>query len=200
MIRNDLSNKLIHLTKGGWDDALHTFQQIIEEKGLKGSPGGIKSRDNCICFSEAPLSALSHILANTNATNFRYAPFGFMVSKEWLFSKGGRPVIYQPSQEYDFLPEKLKYRHQILNIESGKDYTWEREWRLKTDLLILDSSETTLIVPNRSWEEKILDNDYQRIQRRSAIGMFGVGMPKNSIKNSWHFIVLEDLGVPIPTE
>jgi len=39
------------------------------------------------------------------------------------FSKGGRPVIYQPTEEYDVLPEKLKWHHQIYDPVNGKDYT-----------------------------------------------------------------------------
>ena len=198
MIRDDLSNKLVHLTKGAWEDAAGTFMKILDENVLIGSPGGIKSRDNCICFSEAPLSKLSQILANRNASDFRYAPFGVMVSKNWLFSKGGRPVIYQPTEEYDVLPEKLKWRHQIYDPVNGKDYTWEREWRIKIDQLELDPLEATVIVPNRAWESKILSGKYKQIQRASMTFM-GL-LPKSMIQNPWHFIVLEDLGVSIPEE
>ena len=120
-----------------------------------------------------------------------------MVSKNWLFLKGGRPVIYQPTNEYKLLPEELKYRHQIFDPSNGKDYTWEREWRIKADKLPIEPLKTTLIVPNRNWEEKILSERYNQIQRRAMITPM---LPKCVIQNTWHLIVLEDLGVSIPRE
>ena len=121
-----------------------------------------------------------------------------MISKKWLFSKGGRPVIYQPTSDYDNLPTGLKYLHQIYDPVKGIDYTWEREWRIRSDYLELDPSETTVIVPNRFWENKTLSNDISKIQRAS-IAMMGT-LPKSIIKISWHCLVLEDLGVDIPDD
>ena len=86
MNRDDLSSKLVHLTKGTWVEASVTFQNIINEKRLKGGSGGIKDNFQCVCFSEAPISKLSVILANRSELGFRYAPFGVMVDKEFPVS------------------------------------------------------------------------------------------------------------------
>ena len=42
----------------------------------------------------------------------------------------------------------------------------------------------------------------QMLQRRMALsgGMFGDVIPSSLIKSPWHFIALEDLGVPIPED
>jgi hypothetical protein len=36
--------------------------------------------------------------------------FGLMFEKNWIFDRGGRPVIYQPESELDLLPENLRWR------------------------------------------------------------------------------------------
>ena len=152
MIRDDLSSRLIHLTRGETQVAADTFRTIIEERKLLGGSGCIKGEFKCACFSEAPLSKLTQILANPTPHGMRYKPFGVMVQKEWLFNQGGRPVIYQPDGEYDLLHDSQRYRH-VRYEPPDVDFTWEREWRIQKDELILDPSETTLIVPTRAWEK-----------------------------------------------
>jgi hypothetical protein len=194
MIRDDLSNKLIHLTRG--EEAAETFKKILDDKKLIGNDGNIKGSYKCVCFSEAPISKLSLILAQTMAHDMRYKPFGVMVDKEWLFDQGGRPVIYQSNAEYDLLDENQKYRHVRYEPSNKIDFTWEREWRIQTDNLLLDPEHTTVIVPNREEERRVLQPHEDKIWRRAAVGMLG-GMPSSTIKSPWHFIVLEDLGVKI---
>ena len=199
MIRDDLSDKLIHLTRGPtYDDAAKVFSAILEEKRLLGGTGCIKGDFRCVCFSEAPISQLSRILANPMAHGMRYMPFGVMVSKAWLFDIGGRPVIYQPDSEYDLLHDDQKYRHVRYEPANDVDFTWEREWRILTDELPLDPDVTTVVVPNRDWERRILSPHEGKIWRSAALGM--APMPSGSIKQPWHFIALEDLGVAIPPE
>jgi hypothetical protein len=202
MIRDDLSDKLIHLTRGPtYVDAAAVFSAIIEEKRLLGGTGCIKGGFRCVCFSEAPISQLSRILANPMAHGMRYMPFGVMVDKAWLFDRGGRPVIYQPDSEFELLHDDHKYRHVRYEPTNNIDFTWEREWRILTDELPLDPEVVTVVVPNREWERNVLKPHEDVIWRRAAHGAnvpFGGGIPSGLIKQLWHFIVLEDLGVPIP--
>src|SRR5436190_24168723 len=109
MIRDDLSDKLVHLTRGATDQAAaDAFLSIVKERKVRGGSGCIKGGFRCVCFSEAPVSKLSHILANPSAHGMRYRPFGVMVDKTWLFSRGGRPVIYQPDADYELLHENQR--------------------------------------------------------------------------------------------
>ena len=80
----------------------------------------------------------------------RYKPFGVMVSKSWLFERAGRPVIYQPESEFDLLHETQRFRHKEYDPPSV-DFTWEREWRIRTDALELDPGAVSLVVPNRGF-------------------------------------------------
>jgi hypothetical protein len=84
MIRDDLSNRLIHLTKGDSDKAGNTFLKIIKTKKLIGSAENIRGGHKVICFSEAPISKLGIILATPNAGSMRYRPFGLMFDKNYF--------------------------------------------------------------------------------------------------------------------
>lgn len=83
---------------------------------------------------------------------------GIAVSKEWLYEKGGRPVIYEHPDNIDLLPTELKYRFVPYDPLNGIDYTWEREWRLNTDSLKLDPKHTLVAVPT---SERAFDIVYE---------------------------------------
>ena len=155
MIRDDLSIKLIHLTRGdNIEHIIENFNKILKEKKLIGSAKDIRGGYKCICFTEAPVSKLALVLSLAN--EMRYAPLGVIIDKNWLYSKGGRPVIYQSNDEYEYLHEDIRYRHVRFEPTRGIDFTWEREWRIKADELILDPTKTTFIIPTRTWYEKII--------------------------------------------
>jgi hypothetical protein len=153
LLRRDQGNLLFHFTRRTeGKSAADVIEDILRQGCLKGSSGLIKGRYNCVCFTEAPITELAPIfslskLASFQQGTFRYEPFGIAVSKEWLFEQGGRPVIYQSDSEFHTLPDELKYRHVRYEPTKGLDFTWEREWRIRTDELKLDPKETLVIVP-----------------------------------------------------
>jgi len=190
MIRQDISNTLIHLTRDiNGQSAEDIFVKIVTEKLLLGSSLNIRGGHQCICFSETPISAIGQIIA-LNTGEFHYGPFGFMFPKKQLFDLGARPVIYQPETDFKLLPAELQYRHVRFEIES-KDWTWEREWRLNTNQLELNPQNVTLIVPKRD----IIDKMKQQIANHNfAVNLVMSGIPVAQLKLEWHFIALEDLG------
>ena len=129
----------------------------------------------------------------------RYKPFGVMVDKTWLFARGGRPVIYQSDAEYDLLKLEQQWRHVRYEPDRGIDFTWEREWRVQVDQLELDMDAATLVIPTRDWERRFHDQHIAGLQRRSML-LTGMMSPKSVAEIPWHFVVLEDLGVPLPAE
>ena len=196
MIRDDLSTKLIHLTRGDeYGDAANRFLNIIYNTHIAGGNNSIRGGYRCVCFSEAPISKLAQVLSlslDIPQGRMRYRPFGVMIDKRWLFAAGGRPVIYQPEAEYDQLPETHKYRH-VRYEPPHIDWTWERECRIRTDRLDLDSNTTTFLVPDRRWEEWFLEQHFRAVADNSAL--LGIPIPDPV---PWHFLVLSDLGVEIP--
>lgn len=186
VIRDDLSDRLVHLTKG--DDPFSTFTKILNERALLGGDGFIKGKHRCVCFSEAPLSKLPQILSTPHET-VKYRPYGFVFTKRWVFEKGGRPVIYQPDPDYDLLPQSKQHLHVRFWLSSryNVDHTWEREWRVKTDRLDFTPDEVTLLIPTRTVSDAL--KKYWTNYHKDA----GSAAPY-----PWHHIVLEDLGIEIP--
>lgn len=164
MPRADLSKDLIHWIKCATnEEAFDVLRRIVQEQRLLGGDGHIRGGYTCVCFSEAPETTFHDVTG-------RYRPFGIRVSKRWAFSQGGRPVIYQTDDEYEQLPEGHRWRHVRYEPDSDPptDFSWEREWRLQTDELILPPGEARIIVPDESWaegleEEHAGDEEY-RIQ------------------------------------
>jgi hypothetical protein len=124
VIRDDIGIRLVHLTKGEPDQVVaNKFLAIVKDRKLRGGTGCIKGGYQCVCFSKAPVSKLSQIPANPMAHGMRYKPFGVMVEKQWLFERGGRPVIYQADSEYELLHEIQRFRH-VGYEPATVDFTW----------------------------------------------------------------------------
>src|SRR5205823_2668492 len=97
IVRDDISDQLIHFTKPrAGATSLQMFTAILTERNLIAGTGMIKGQYKCVCFTEAPIGKLPQIFAAHDKTLVRYAPYGFMFSKTWLYGKGARPVIYGP--------------------------------------------------------------------------------------------------------
>ena len=183
-MRNDITNRLVHLTKGTTTDASKhreeafvSFVQILRDGKLKAGDGFIRGSYKCVCFSEAPVNTLAHLLSYKDSGVFKYQPYGVMFTKEYIYEQGGRPVIYGPDSDFDLLPDDLKYRYVKFKLGGGDvDFTWEREWRLHKSELVIDPKLVTLVVPNRDAKEVLLDE-----------------FPNTN----WHCIALSDLGVDV---
>lgn len=157
MPRSDISNFVIHFTKGDSKEAaFETLMKIIREETLLGSNTWIRGGFNCVCFSEAPLENLQDGLVNADYYS-NYSPFGIMVDKKWLYEQGGRPVIYEPDEEYDMLPKSHRWRHMRYepHREPPIDFLWEREWRIHCNSLHINPSVASIVVENTHWTERL---------------------------------------------
>jgi hypothetical protein len=131
--------------------ASSVLQKILHEEKLLGTSHWTYGK-NTICFTEAPIQEFNSIfslvtIASTLAERPRYEPYGIAVSKKWLFEKGGRPVIYDHGDAFQQYPDSLQHRFVPYDPANGVDFTWEREWRIKIDELILEPKHTLIIVP-----------------------------------------------------
>jgi hypothetical protein len=171
MNRIDISNYLIHFTKGESTElAYQCLRKILSEKRLRGSGETIKGRYPCVCFSEAPLVALTNGLINPRSYS-KYSPFGILVTKQWIFEQGGRPVIYQADDEFAELSEYHRWRH--MRYEPPRiDFTWEREWRICSDQLDFDIGTASIVVPDDEWSKRLVDeHTLEQDHRVMAYGM-----------------------------
>lgn len=161
--RRDVGSFLFHFTKTQTaDKVLLTADSILEkilvdEKIIAGT-GFIRAGIPCVCFTESPIAELASTFIRfgmEEGVSKRYEPYGIAVTKEWLFSKGGRPVIYQKADEYKWLPPTLQYRH-VAYEPPKTDFTWEREWRVNTSELDLKSCDFFVVVPTATVAQKVL--------------------------------------------
>lgn len=164
MPRADLSNDLIHWVKGeSNEEAFEVLRRIVSEQRLRGGTGDIKGGYQCVCFTEAPQTTFHDVIG-------RYRPFGIRISKRWLYSQCGRPVIYQSEDEFEGLGETHRWRHVRYepDREPPIDFTWEREWRIQTDSLPLPPGEARLVLPHEGWADRLeadhLDEEEYRIR------------------------------------
>jgi hypothetical protein len=147
--RFDVSHALVHLTKERvrWEGtfkvneqmtkhetaAFDVLKEILKDGKIAASTGYVKGARSVVCFSEMPLSAIRTFAQLPSETPARYRFYGIALSKETVFRVGGRPVIYLPDKEGDWIPYNEKWRH--VRFEYGQvDWTHEREWRMPGDL------------------------------------------------------------------
>lgn len=168
LVRRDVGDLLFHFTRSPGEgfvtwrspfggetsmpsSAFAVLKKILTEGKLQATSTWTYGQ-NCVCFTEAPITEFNAIfplvvIAASKQERPRYEPYGVAVSKKWLFQQGGRPVIYDSPDALSILSEDLKYRFVPYDPENGIDYAWEREWRIKTNALLLDPQYTLVVVP-----------------------------------------------------
>lgn len=143
--RFDFSHALVHLIKDRREFdyetnkpkaivlAFQVLKEILASGILRGGLGYVKGNRPAVCFSEIPLSAIHQFAHPPSSENARYRFYGLALSKKTIFEAGGRPVIYLPDNEANWIPADEKWRH--VRFEYGTvDWTHEREWRVPGDL------------------------------------------------------------------
>jgi hypothetical protein len=166
-------------------EAFLNLRTIISEQRVLGGTGGIRGDYRCVCFSEAPETEFHQVVG-------RYRPFGLRVSKKWLFAQGGRPVIYQQAEEYELLSVAHRWRHVRYepNAEPPIDFSWEREWRIKTDALTLPSEQVTIVVPHENYgyeleAEHYYHEEYRISWLKAAWAEFAVFETEQPFSYAW---------------
>lgn len=164
--RPDLSNRLIHFTKGKTDeDAFNNLCSIIIEKMIQ-STKSITMKDYVVCLTETPLNIIiEHGFVNyTDYTN--YKKFGIMFMKRDIYKYfEGRPALYMEESCHHKLADDIKWRYTKFeptfdynqNPKKGVvDFSWEREWRVKGDLYLSEcNDEYIVLVPNEDYKVKL---------------------------------------------
>ena len=149
--RNDLSPFLFHFTKD-----FETLKLIVQQLKLKANRG-------YICFTEAPLTQsveLFRYFHKFQPTPYEpylkpmFVPYGIGISREFLFNKGARPLIYSSLEELELLPDEFKWRTMELNMVKP-DYSWLREWRINSNLFDFSDYRNEIIVITISKNELI---------------------------------------------
>ena len=194
--RIDLTTKLIHLTKGPEDlgdkgNVISILLKILENKMLIGSTtdsGFICGDERAVCFQDTPIYSLTQNAYyeqkqrySGKDTKVRYLGWGIVFQKSNVFSKGGRPVIYDIKAEAKkYLPNTEWWRIVNLDLNNAEaliDWTHEREWRIKGDFEF-ELSDVTILVPCeealkyflRSYKEKFNTEAFNDLKGVVSLG------------------------------
>lgn len=178
--RNDMATRLIHLTRGAnEDEAFENLWKILIDKKLNGGCGFINGDRNAVCFQELPLNALAENLNYEENLNdrVRYSPFGIRFQKQFIYQKGGRPVIYENTEVAKaMLPEKEYWRIVDLNLsdkDNYVDWTHEREWRVP-DELQFEYKNIEVIVKNGIYYRELVKRCVERERTDILLGIHGI--------------------------
>ena len=150
--------KAVPFTRGMHEDyasAFDVLMEIIDDGCIRAGLTMEKGGHECICFTESTKRAI-------NNDTSKYQPFGFQYSKRSIFNAGGRPAIYSPIADKDFLHQCLHWRFMPFDLSSssgnggfGIDFTWEREWRLNEPKLYVQNAEA-IYVPNNYYRDLLI--------------------------------------------
>lgn len=126
--RIDQSPYLFHFTKGTMEEAGQAMYSIIESEKLV-------SRRGYISFTASPITALKRFFeTKIYRTGLPlYQPVGIGFSRDVLVKEfGARNVIYCNREEIQRIPDDLKWRCELLEVDEY-DFEYLREWRIKGD-------------------------------------------------------------------
>lgn len=148
--REDVSDYLFHFTKG--KKAFETLEAILNDGKLKDV-----NKRGYLCFTEAPLTTLFNMFQIFERYDSpMYAPYGIGIKKNLLFNEGCRPVIYGTKEDFGTFPKHLYWRCEEY-MPGIKDYSWLREWRIKSESYNLP--EDSIIITKTECEQILLMKD-----------------------------------------
>ncbi|NRT61825.1 hypothetical protein B0P06_004293 [Clostridium saccharoperbutylacetonicum] len=177
--RSDMSGYVYHLTRG--NDSLETIDVIIKilnDRKLNGSTtnsGFIVGSNKAVCFQDTTTYGLCQntyheqiLRSNDKKLKVRYRPIGLAFEKTYVYEKGGRPVIYEKTEDAKKLLDKDEW-WRIVNFDLSNrdqiiDWTHEREWRIKGDFEFDISKTIVVLVNNKTYKKFISKVDKNILQ------------------------------------
>lgn len=156
--RTDMTGMVTHLTKPTEEDlkkidvltesevnlkAVDNLIKILIDKKINGSTskGFINGDTPAVCFQEVPMYSLVQNVKyeqlqrkEDKSKKIRYCGVGLAFGKFYVFTKGGRPVIYDDTETMKtILPKEHHWRivkmKLIMDNPNIIDWSHEREWR-----------------------------------------------------------------------
>lgn len=124
---------------------LASLLRIITQRRLRAVSRPVQSGPPAVSFSACPLVDLaSRRIFRPHRGRWDFEPYGIAVSRNWLATRGGRPVIYRP-------PDSLRGDDPFeqpahARTQPKLDWTREAEWRHPGDLDLRSLSATRGLV------------------------------------------------------
>lgn len=120
----------------GAGTALETLARILATQRLIGTQRLRRGDARTVCFSEQSLDVL---LANrefkSHLSRWDWEPYGLAIRKNCLVTHGARPVQYLNATDIAGCDaDQLPYVQPANDSSHGRDWSFEREWRVAGDL------------------------------------------------------------------
>ncbi len=133
--------------------AFDTLARILGEGLILGSRRLNRCGFSVTCFTECLPSELRSLVEwRRGLIRWSFEPYGLAFRKSTMFDFGARPVIYAVEQAFDDLSEDLKYLFQLQNPD-GKQWSFEREWRMRGNVRLADFDQDEVFVIVRTVAE-----------------------------------------------
>ena len=126
-LRSDMSDYVFHFTKGPHSEAKETLIKILDDDKIIANVN-----TGVICFTEAPIFSLVELFEYFHKfPKPMYSPYGIAIRKDEFYRLGGRPAIYGDPTEKRLLDSSIRWRF-VEYSPNKNDYSWLREWRIKS--------------------------------------------------------------------
>ena len=153
------------------DAAFALLRTIVADRCLRGQDHSTRDAARVVSFFEAPVKQLRDVFRWSAERDARRQPYGVLLGKDYLYALGGRPVIYQSATEYGQLPESMRFRHVEYDplADPPIDATWQREWRLRADVLPLEPERCCIVVASEADRVALLTEHAEREEMRLEV-------------------------------
>ncbi|HTY26070.1 MAG TPA: hypothetical protein VMC85_23270, partial [Desulfomonilaceae bacterium] len=126
--------------------AFDTLVRILQERRIRGSRRLIRGAESVVCLTECIPRELQHLIEwRKGLVRWNFEPYGLAFERKSVFDLGAKPVIYAVEEAFSDLSPDLKHLFQCQN-HSDKQWTFEKEWRIKGDLYLADFDPRDLVV------------------------------------------------------
>lgn len=138
--RDDYLAELILGSPSADRSPLAALRRILVERRIRASSLAIRGGYPVVSFTAESLENLPRLRAfRSHRHRWDFEPFGVAIRRDWLVSRGARPVIYGDSGDWDRLADVDRPFFQLhaTRERSGRimaDWTVEREWRSPADI------------------------------------------------------------------
>ena len=164
--RSDLTTGVVHLTRETEKhNVMDVLLTILREKRIKASDtasGFIVGATPAVCFQDAPPHGLSQNVRfeqkkreSDPKAKLRYRAVGLWFPKPYVYRKGGRPVIYDKTEQAKkYLPKEHWWRIVNFDLTSDDnfiDWSHEREWRVPGDFTFELKEVTVLLTTEKGY-------------------------------------------------
>lgn len=151
--------------------AIDTLIEIIQSNALKGSTRAIRDEEKVVCFQDVPFKSLienvkyeqrQRMLSplDERSPQITFSGIGLGLFKTNLFRIGARPVIYSDLESGNRIVQLDKngqikkelnwnvVKYDLSDEENIIDWTYNREWRFKGDLINLRNIGYIIVLNN----------------------------------------------------